>query len=55
MKRNNFDSKISDIKRAEQARRTELGMLDLLMNKYPIEAEKKMRKLKPTFGQTKKD
>ncbi len=39
--RRNFDNKLTDIKKAEQDRRTELAMLGLLMEKYPREAEKK--------------
>ena len=39
MKRN-FDNKLTDIKKAEQDRRTELAMLGLLMEKYPREAGK---------------
>ena len=44
MKRN-FDNKLTDIKKTEQDRRTELAMLGLLMEKYPKEAEKKAREL----------
>jgi hypothetical protein len=40
---NNFDNKLTDIKRAERKRRTELGMLDLLIDTYPAEAQQKMR------------
>jgi len=34
---NNFDNKLTDIKKAEQDRRDELAMLDLLIKKYPKE------------------
>jgi hypothetical protein len=40
---NNFDNELTDLKRAERKRRTELGMLDLLIDTYPAEAQQKMR------------
>ncbi len=40
-----FDNKLTDIKKAEQYRRTELAMLGLLIEKYPREAQKKVREL----------
>ncbi len=43
MKRN-FDNKLTDIKKAEQDRRTELNMLSLLLARYPNEAREKLRK-----------
>ncbi len=43
MKRN-FDNKLTDIKKAEQDRRTELAMLGLLMEKYPKETREKFLK-----------
>ncbi len=43
MKRN-LDNKLTDIKKAEQDRRTELAMLGLLIEKYPNEAAEKIRR-----------
>ncbi len=43
MKRN-FNDKLTDIKKAEQDRRTELAMLGLLMEKYPKETREKFLK-----------
>lgn len=40
----NFDNKLTDIKQAEQTRRTELAMMGLLMDRYPEQARAKLRK-----------
>lgn len=42
---NNFENKLTDIKKQEQTRRTELTMLELLIEKYPREAKEKARRL----------
>ena len=42
----NSDNKLTDVKKAEQERRTELAMLGLLIEKYPREAKEKTRKLR---------
>lgn len=42
-----FDNKLSDTKKQEQDRRTELAMLALLIEKYPREARAKINKLPP--------
>lgn len=44
MKRS-FDNKLTDIKKAEQDRRTELAMLGSLIEKYPRKARQKTRNL----------
>ena len=38
-------NKLTDIKKVEQDRRTELAMLGLLIEKYPREAKEKTRRL----------
>jgi hypothetical protein len=43
-------NKLTDIKRADQDRRTELAMLDLLVKKYPKETVEKARRLSQTQG-----
>ena len=40
-----FDNKLTDIKKQEQDRRTELAMLGLLIEKYAREATEKTRKV----------
>ncbi len=40
-------NKITDIKKADQDRRTELAMMGLLIDKYPKEAVEKTRKPEP--------
>ncbi len=40
---NNFDNKSTDTKQADQARRTELAMLVLLIDRFPKEARQKVR------------
>jgi hypothetical protein len=39
----NLNNKLTDAKQAERTRRTELGMLNLLIDKYPREAQVKVR------------
>ena len=42
-----FDNKVTDVKKAEETRRTELAMLGLLIEKHPWEAREKVLKLAP--------
>jgi len=44
MKNESFENKVSDIKRAEQTKRTELAMMYLLMDKYPNQVREKIKK-----------
>ncbi len=46
----NLNNKLTDAKQAERTRRTELGMLDLLIDKYPREAQAKVRQNKKIYG-----
>ena len=39
-----FENKITDVKKAEHTRRTELAMLYLLIDKYPLQVREKIRK-----------
>ena len=43
-----FDNKLTDVKKQEQTRRTELAMLYLLMEKYPQQVREKI--IKPAKG-----
>ena len=40
---NELETKVGDIKKAEQIKRTELSMLYLLMEKYPLQVREKIR------------
>jgi hypothetical protein len=39
-----FDNKLTDAKKADQDRRTEIMMLYVLMERYPIQVRERLRK-----------